>query len=79
MDGYEVARRLRQRPGFECVVIAALTGWGQLADRQRSKDAGIDHHFLKPVDSQTLVVVLDGGHVNEGAAAMKPTLGARAD
>jgi PAS domain S-box-containing protein len=60
MDGYEVAGRLRQRPGLESVVIAALTGWGQLADRQRSKDAGIDHHLVKPVDSQALEDVLGG-------------------
>jgi CheY-like chemotaxis protein len=59
MDGYEVARRLRQRQGLESVVIAALTGWGQLADRQRSKQAGIDHHLVKPVDSQVLEEVLD--------------------
>jgi CheY-like chemotaxis protein len=60
MDGYEVARRLRQRPGLDSVVLAALTGWGQLADRQRSKDAGIDHHLVKPVDSQALEDVLCG-------------------
>ena len=58
MDGYEVARRLRRRPGSDSVVLAALTGWGQLADRQRSKDAGIDHHLVKPVDSQALEDVL---------------------
>jgi CheY-like chemotaxis protein len=60
MDGYEVARRIRQRPGLESVMLAALTGWGQLADRERSRDAGIDHHLVKPVDSEALEAVLWG-------------------
>jgi CheY-like chemotaxis protein/two-component sensor histidine kinase len=38
MDGYEVARRLRQQPGWEKVVLAALTGWGQQEDRRRSAE-----------------------------------------
>jgi CheY-like chemotaxis protein len=59
MDGYEVAVRIRRLPGLESVVLAALTGWGQLADRQRSKQAGFDHHLVKPVDIQGLELVLD--------------------
>ena len=58
MDGHEVARRMRQQAGLETVVLAALTGWGQQADRHRSKEAGIDHHLVKPVDSQALEDVL---------------------
>lgn len=54
MDGYEVARRLRQRPGLEDVVLAALTGWGQQEDRRRSAEAGFNHHFVKPVDAAEL-------------------------
>jgi CheY-like chemotaxis protein len=38
MDGYEVARRLRQQPGLESVRLAALTGWGQQEDRRRSAE-----------------------------------------
>ncbi len=48
MDGYELARRIRQQPGFEKVVLAALTGWGQQEDRRRTAEAGFDHHFVKP-------------------------------
>jgi CheY-like chemotaxis protein len=48
MDGYEVARRLRQHPELRNVVLAALTGWGQLEDRRRSAEAGFDHHLVKP-------------------------------
>jgi signal transduction histidine kinase/ActR/RegA family two-component response regulator len=48
MDGYEVARRLRQHPELKNVVLAALTGWGQQEDRRRSAEAGFDHHLVKP-------------------------------
>ena len=54
MDGYEVARRLRERPEFSGTLLVALTGWGQDADRERSRDAGIDHHLVKPVDPDEL-------------------------
>jgi CheY-like chemotaxis protein len=54
MDGYEVARRLRQQPGLERVVLAALTGWGQQEDRRRSAEAGFDHHLVKPPDLKAL-------------------------
>jgi CheY-like chemotaxis protein len=58
MDGYEVARRLRQQPGLENVRLAALTGWGQPDDRRRTKEAGFDHHFVKPVDPATLQMLV---------------------
>jgi CheY-like chemotaxis protein len=54
MDGYEVARRMRQQPGLENVVLAALTGWGQKEDRRRTADAGFDHHLVKPVETGVL-------------------------
>ncbi len=50
MDGYEVARRLRQRPGTKDAVIIAVTGYGAEADRRRGRAAGFDHHLTKPVD-----------------------------
>ncbi len=59
MDGYEVARRLRDRPGLGSVVLAALTGWGQQEDRRRTAQAGFDHHLVKPVDAKTLGSLLD--------------------
>jgi len=52
-DGYEVARSLRTRHGKR-VVLVALTGWGQEADRRRAADAGFDHHLTKPVDPNAL-------------------------
>jgi CheY-like chemotaxis protein len=54
MDGYEVARRLRANPGFEKTVLVAVTGWGQERDRERSKEAGFDHHLVKPVEIETV-------------------------
>lgn len=54
MDGYEVARRLREMPEAEGAVLVALTGWGQDSDRQRSAQAGFDRHLVKPVEPEAL-------------------------
>jgi CheY-like chemotaxis protein len=54
MDGYEVARQLREMPQLGGTLIVALTGWGQESDRRRSEEARIDHHLVKPVDLDTL-------------------------
>jgi CheY-like chemotaxis protein len=58
MDGYEVARRIRERPAGRDVLLIALTGWGQEADRQRTTEAGFDHHLLKPADLAALESLL---------------------
>jgi PAS domain S-box-containing protein len=58
MDGYEVARRMRQLPEGDAITLIALTGWGQDQDRRKSADAGINHHLVKPVDLDTLIEVL---------------------
>ena len=36
------------------MLLIALTGWGQSEDRQRSHEAGFDHHFVKPIDFDAL-------------------------
>lgn len=54
MDGYEVARRLLQQPQTKNVKLVAVTGYGQDSDRQRSQEAGIDFHLVKPVDLKKL-------------------------
>jgi len=54
MDGYELARRLRALPGWSNVRLLAVTGYGQSSDRQRSKEAGFDHHLVKPIDVESL-------------------------
>jgi len=50
MDGYEAARQIRRKPGSQDVLMIALTGWGQSDARQRTMDAGFDHHLIKPVN-----------------------------
>ena len=50
LDGFEVAKRLRQQPVLQSVVLVAMTGYGQESDRQRSQEAGFDHHLVKPAD-----------------------------
>ena len=54
MDGYEVARRLRASPLGARAALVALTGWGQDEDRRRVREAGFDHHLVKPADFGTL-------------------------
>jgi CheY-like chemotaxis protein len=49
MDGYEVARRIRQRNGARPAIVA-LSGWGQEQDRRRAREAGFDHHLVKPAE-----------------------------
>jgi signal transduction histidine kinase len=54
LDGYEVARRIRSRSWGGGMLLVALTGWGQDADRVRSQAAGFDSHLTKPVDHNRL-------------------------
>jgi CheY-like chemotaxis protein len=58
MDGFEVARRIRTHPLFGNILIVALTGWGQEQDRRRSREAGFDHHIIKPADINALQALL---------------------
>lgn len=57
LNGYEAARRIRAAFGAPLLMVA-LTGWGQDADRKRSTDAGFDAHLVKPVDPSVLAQVL---------------------
>ncbi len=50
LDGHETAKIIRQQPWGKHMVLVALTGWGQSEDRRRSKDAGFNHHLVKPAD-----------------------------
>jgi CheY-like chemotaxis protein len=54
MDGYEVAHQLRQLDGTQRSLLVAVTGYGQAEDRLRSREAGFDHHLVKPVDIEAL-------------------------
>jgi signal transduction histidine kinase/CheY-like chemotaxis protein len=55
LDGYEVCRRLRQKPWCERVHVYAITGWGQEDDRRRSHAAGFNGHFVKPVAPHAII------------------------
>ena len=58
MSGYDAAREIRAQAGGKDALLIAVTGWGQDVDRQRSKEAGFDHHLVKPVDPDTLAKLL---------------------
>lgn len=59
MTGYEVARQLRLVDGLECTRIVAVTGWGTDEDRARSKEAGFDSHFTKPLTPAIIAKLLN--------------------
>jgi PAS domain S-box-containing protein len=54
MDGYQVARRLREQDGAKQALVVALTGYGQEEDRRRAEEAGFDAHLVKPTDPAAL-------------------------
>jgi signal transduction histidine kinase/CheY-like chemotaxis protein len=58
MNGYETATRVRELEGGEGVMLIALTGWGQPADRAQASEAGFDHHLTKPIDHDALAGLL---------------------
>src|SRR3712207_8780347 len=53
LDGWEVARRIREREGGSPVLLVALTGHGREQDQARSREAGFDHHLTKPADPRS--------------------------
>ena len=53
--------------------MVALTGWGREEDRQRTREAGFDHHIVKPVSPQKLLEVLDGTGGEGVPARPRPT------
>ncbi|MEO6079730.1 MAG: PAS domain S-box protein [Steroidobacteraceae bacterium] len=58
LDGYEVARRIRQEPSGRSVTLIAVTGWGQDSDKAAALAAGFNHHFTKPIEPDQLSLVL---------------------
>lgn len=58
LDGFQVAGELRLRPPTESALIVAVTGYGQEDDQRRSREAGFDHHLVKPVDPQVIYELL---------------------
>ncbi len=61
MSGYEVAARLWESPIDPRPLLVALTGWAQEKDRQKTREAGFDHHLVKPLDvEELLALIVDG-------------------
>jgi two-component system CheB/CheR fusion protein len=58
MDGYELARRLRQVPSATHTTLVAVTGWGSQADKDKARQAGFEHHLTKPVDPDRLTELI---------------------
>jgi CheY-like chemotaxis protein len=58
IDGIEASRRIRARPWGNRVLIAALSSYAREADRRRAREAGVDLHFIKPIDTESLLGVV---------------------
>ena len=59
MNGYQLARELRQLPGYEDVPLVAVTGYSMFDDRERSKSAGFNAHMTKPIDPSALLELIE--------------------
>ena len=73
LDGYQVARRLRDEIGLDHALLVAMTGYGQPEDRRRSQEAGIQYHFVKPVEPLVLRNLLAGASLPAGWEAGRPS------
>jgi len=69
LNGYDACRRLREQPWGSGIYIVALTGWGQEEDKRRSREAGFDHHLVKPVDPIALEQLLAGAQPGAGKSS----------
>ncbi|HUE30717.1 MAG TPA: MASE1 domain-containing protein [Verrucomicrobiae bacterium] len=73
MDGYELARQLRQQPGFGRILLVALSGYGREEDKRRALEAGFDHHLVKPPDMDVLrdlLAAVAAGSAERGPRAL---------
>jgi signal transduction histidine kinase/ActR/RegA family two-component response regulator len=68
LGGHEVARRLRGDPGLPGLVLIALSGYGGEEDRRRSREAGFDHHLVKPCVLEELELLLRNPRQGEGGS-----------
>ena len=58
MDGYDVARQLRKLPHTKALLLIAHSGYGGPQDRLRSKEAGFDHHVVKPATLEQITALI---------------------
>jgi signal transduction histidine kinase/ActR/RegA family two-component response regulator len=62
LDGYEIARTVRQVPRLRSSLLVAVSGYGESADREKSRIAGFSHHLTKPADPMELADLIANGH-----------------
>jgi two-component system CheB/CheR fusion protein len=74
MDGYEVARRIRQLDGLDQPLLVALTGYGQAEDRRRALEVGFDDHLIKPVSPDDLAPLFGLGRAAPRQRSAAPRL-----
>lgn len=59
MNGYQLAREVRQLPGYETTPMVAVTGYSMFDDKERSTKAGFSAHMTKPIDPRALLALID--------------------
>jgi PAS domain S-box-containing protein len=69
IDGYEAAKRIRELPEGQHVLLVAVTGWGHSADRERALKSGFDEHLTKPVDWEVLTALIQSHAAAPGVGA----------
>jgi CheY-like chemotaxis protein len=69
LDGYQVARRLRETPSYAAATLIALSGYGRDDDKREAAAAGFDRHLTKPVDIETVCALLAGIGMGERSAS----------
>jgi signal transduction histidine kinase/ActR/RegA family two-component response regulator len=75
IDGHELARRIRQDPDLSASVglLAAVTGYAEAEARRRSREAGFDHHLVKPVDPEAVLALLASLEWRSEALVLEPS------
>ncbi len=69
MDGYEVARRMRSDTDLRGMTLIAVSGYSEASARERSKEAGFDDYFVKPVNPERLLALIAAAHEKRNAAS----------
>jgi CheY-like chemotaxis protein len=72
MNGYEVARAIRTWFPKSHAMLVALTGWGHDDDRQRAREAGFNHHLVKPAEIGALMQLLGAAANDSGVPSTQP-------
>jgi CheY-like chemotaxis protein len=73
IDGYGVAQRLCKAPELSSTRLIAISGYGQEQDHERSRQAGFDHHLVKPVSFKTILPLLIAGQPASEKLEPKPS------